>query len=439
MRRPGREKPPWPVARQLFDQRCGSSNGELKSGKGHPGNLRQKAPRRCSRAAFIVPLRMQDLLIMGGGIVGTGVARDAALRGLHVTLIEERAAGWGTSSRSSRMIHGGIRYLELGDFGLVKEALHERAILLRIAPELVRPAPFLFVMDAGEYWQWCRIGIGVMLYKTLAGRHALGPHHPLTRRQVVRREPLLADAPLLGGALYQDARGDDIGLVWANLSSAMRAGARVMEHTNPRIAIEDDHVVATLPSGRRIMARALVLALGPWTDEVRQEIGLPDLDLVGGTKGIHITFGQHRVPLHHAVTLRHPDDGRVMFCIPEPEHERVLVGTTDTETDEPPGRLTVPEHDVDYLIRAVRHLFPRLDLTADDIRDRWAGVRPLLKQSGKESSRSREHLLLHEGRVLTIAGGKLTTYRAMAEEAVDAVGQILGRELPACVTATTAL
>jgi glycerol-3-phosphate dehydrogenase len=378
---------------------------------------------------------MQDLLILGGGIVGTGVARDAALRGLHVTLIEERAVGWGTSSRSSRMIHGGIRYLELGDFGLVREALRERATLLRIAPTLVRPAPFLFVMDAGAYWQWFRIGVGVMLYKLLAGGHALGPHHPLTHRQVVQREPLLSDAPLLGGALYQDARGDDIGLVWANLAAAERAGARIIEHTNVQIAIEENHVVATLPSGRRIRARALVLALGPWTDEVRQQIGLADLDLVGGTKGIHITFNQERVPLHHAVTLRHPEDRRVMFCIPEPEHERVLVGTTDTETDEPPGQLTVPDRDVDYLLRAVRHLFPRLDLTAQDVQDRWAGVRPLLKQSGKESSRSREHLLLREGRVLTIAGGKLTTYRAMAEEAVDAIGEILGRELPACVTA----
>jgi glycerol-3-phosphate dehydrogenase len=175
---------------------------------------------------------MQDLLILGGGIVGTGVARDAALRGLRVTLIEERAVGWGTSSRSSRMIHGGIRYLELGDFGLVKEALRERATLLRIAPRLVRPTPFLFVMDRGEYWQWFRIGVGVVLYKLLAGRHALGPHHPLTRRQVLTREPLLRDAPLVGGAVYQDARGDDIGLVWANMVAAERAGARVIEHTS---------------------------------------------------------------------------------------------------------------------------------------------------------------------------------------------------------------
>jgi glycerol-3-phosphate dehydrogenase len=378
---------------------------------------------------------MQDLLILGGGIVGTGVARDAALRGLRVTLLEERAVGWGTSSRSSRMIHGGIRYLELGDFALVREALHERATLLRIAPTLVKPTPFLFVMDRGEYWQWFRIGVGVVLYKLLAGRHALGPHHPLTRHQVVAREPLLNGAPIVGGAVYQDARGDDIGLVWANMSAAERAGARVIEHTNARIVIANDRVTATLPSGRQVSARALVLALGPWTDEVRAEIGLQDRDLVGGTKGVHITFAQQRFPLHHAITLRHPDDRRVMFCIPEPEHERVLVGTTDTETEEPPGRLTVPDQDVRYLVRAVQHLFPALDLGVDDVQDRWAGVRPLLKQTGAESSRSREHLLLREGRVLTIAGGKLTTYRSMAEEAVDEVGRILGRELPACVTA----
>jgi glycerol-3-phosphate dehydrogenase len=378
---------------------------------------------------------MHDLLVLGGGIVGTGVARDAALRGLRVILIEERAVGWGTSSRSSRMIHGGIRYLELGDFALVREALHERATLLRIAPALVKPTPFLFVMDRGAWWQWFRVGVGVILYKWLAGKHALGPHHPLTRAQVVAREPLLAQAPLVGGALYQDARGDDIGLVWANLAAAERAGARILEHTRATITIADDHVTATLPNGRRLRARALVLALGPWTDEVRAEIGLAERDLVGGTKGVHITFAQQRLPLHHAITLRHPDDRRVMFCIPEPEHERVLVGTTDTVTDEPPGRLTVDERDVSYLLRAVQHLFPRLDLTMDDVQDRWAGVRPLLQQSGSASSRSREHLLLREGRVLTIAGGKLTTYRAMAEEAVDALGPILGIELPGSVTA----
>lgn len=378
---------------------------------------------------------MQDLLILGGGIVGTGVARDAALRGLRVTLIEERAVGWGTSSRSSRMIHGGIRYLELGDFGLVKEALRERATLLRIAPNLVRPTPFLFVMDRGEYWQWLRIGVGVVLYKLLAGRHALGPHHPLTRAQLVSREPLLSHARLVGGAVYQDARGDDIGLVWANLAAAEQAGARVIEHTHARINIGEDRVTAVLPSGRQISARALILALGPWTDEVRTEVGLEERDLVGGTKGVHITFAQQRLPLRHAITLRHPDDRRVMFCIPEPEHERVLVGTTDTETEEPPGRLTVPEQDVAYLLRAVQHLFPQLSLSSDDVQDRWAGVRPLLKQTGKESSRSREHLILREARVLTIAGGKLTTYRSMAEEAVNEVGRILERKLPACATA----
>ena len=138
--------------------------------------------------------------------------------------------------------------------------------------------------------------------------------------------------------MYQDARGDDIGLVWANMSAAERAGARIIEHSNARIVVSDDRVTATLPSGRQVSARAMVLALGPWTDEVRAEIGLADRDLVGGTKGVHITFAQQRLPLQHAITLRHPDDRRVMFCIPEPEHERVLVGTTDTETDEPPGR-----------------------------------------------------------------------------------------------------
>lgn len=377
---------------------------------------------------------MQDLLILGGGIVGAGVARDAALRGLSVTLLEARAVGWGTSSRSSRLIHGGIRYLELGDIGLVRESLRERATLLRIAPHLVRPTPFLFLLDEGEYWQWIRVGIGVVLYRILAGTHALGPHHPLTRKRLVAREPLLAGARLIGGALYQDARGDDIGLVWSTVMSAQRVGATIIEHTRATVHLNEEGVTATLPSGRRIMARGLVIATGPWTDEVRDEIGLPALDLVGGTKGVHITFSSTRFPLQCAVTLRHPDDRRIMFCIPEPEHQRVLVGTTDTVTDESPDQLTVGNTDIAYLLRAVQHYFPALELDAAAIQDRWAGVRPLMQQAGSASSRSREHLIVREGRAITIVGGKLTTYRAMAEEAVDRVGELLDKKLPACVT-----
>ena len=384
---------------------------------------------------------MQDVLILGGGIVGTGVARDAAMRGLRVTLLERRTVGWGTSSRSSRLIHGGIRYLELGDLGLVREALHERGILLRVAPTLVHEAPFLFVLDRGAWWQWLRIGIGVTLYKLLAGRDSLGPHHPLTRAGIVAREPALAGAPLIGGALYQDARGDDIGLVRANAAGARAAGATILEQTEASVELlgEGGGVVATLPNGERIEARTLVLAVGPWTDRVREAIGLPARHLVGGTKGVHITFTATRLPLRHAIALRHPDDQRVMFCIPEPEHDHVLVGTTDTVTTEAPDALTVGDDDIRYLLRAVQHLFPALHLTTADVADAWAGVRPLLDQRGAESSRSREHLLLHEGCVLTMAGGKLTTYRAMAEEAVDRLGTMLGRALLPCRTDTEPL
>lgn len=382
---------------------------------------------------------MQDVLILGGGIVGAGVARDAALRGLSVTLLEKRTVGWGTSSRSSRLIHGGIRYLELGDIHLVHEALAERATLLRIAPHLVRPTPFLFVLDAGEYWQWFRVGVGVVLYRVLAGRHALGPHHPLSRRALLRMEPLLANVPLVGGALYQDARGDDIGLVRSTIASARAAGAMIREQVHATIQVDDSGVTATLPDGEIICARSLVLALGPWTDAVRAEIGLPARGLVGGTKGIHITFALERLPLQHALALRHPDDHRVMFCIPEPEHQRVLVGTTDTETTESPDALTVGATDVAYLLRAVHHLFPALKLEEHDIQERWAGLRPLLRQQGAASGRTREHHLEREGRVLTVAGGKLTTYRKMAEETVDALAGVLGRELPPCRTAAEPL
>jgi glycerol-3-phosphate dehydrogenase len=382
-----------------------------------------------------------DLLILGGGIVGAGIARDAALRGLSVVLIERWRIGWGTSSRTSRLIHGGIRYLEQGDIALVRESLRERATLLRIAPDLVRATPFLFVMDRGAWWQWFRIGVGVMLYRLLAGRDRLGPHHPLMRGGVVAREPLLANAPLLGGALYQDARGDDRELVRANAAAARAASAELLEQTEASIQMLPDAtgVVATLTGGRRIRARAMVIAAGPWTDEVRDAVGLPAKRLVGGTKGIHIAFDMATVPLQHAIALRHPDDHRVMFCVPEPERGRVYVGTTDTDTDEPPEALTVSEDDIAYLLRAAQHLFPALGLTRASVTETWVGVRPLLRQDGSESARSREHLMLREGAVLTVAGGKFTTYRAMAEEAVDTVGEMLGRELPGCRTAEVVL
>ena len=373
------------------------------------------------------------------GIVGAGVARDAALRGLSVTLIDKHTVGWGTSSRSSRMIHGGIRYLELGDIHLVHEALAERAILLRIAPHLVRLQPFLFVLDTGEYWQWFRVGVGVMVYRALASRHALGPHHPLTPSGLVHYEPLLSNAALAGGALYQDAHGDDIGLVCSNIAAATNLGARIIENVYAQVRVIDDGVEATLPDGERVAARSLVVAAGPWTDAVRFEIGLANRGLVGGTKGSHIAFPLTRFPLRHAIAMRHPDDRRVLFCVPEPELNRVLVGTTDTETTELPDALTVTPGEVAYLLRAVQHLFSALQLNEGDISARWAGLRPLLRQQGAPSGRTREHLILREGNVLTIAGGKLTTYRKMAEEAVDLLGGILGVSMPPCTTATVPL
>jgi len=381
----------------------------------------------------------QDLLILGGGIVGAGIARDATLRGLKVTLIDKHRVGWGTSSRSSRLIHGGIRYLELGDIHLVHEALAERATLLRIAPHLVHAEPFLFVLDRPEYWQWCRVSVGVLLYRMLAVRHALGSHRPITRRGIVKREPLLARAPLIGGAIYQDARGDDLGLVRSNVAAARAAGARILEETHASVQVTSDGVAATLPEGGVLHAKALVLALGPWTDAVRAEIGLPNRRLVAGTKGIHITFSLDRLPLSHAIALRHPLDHRVMFCLPEPERHRVIVGTTDTETMESPDSLTVGDDDVQYLLRATRHLFPDVGLGEGDIEERWAGLRPLLRQQGHPDARTREHLVVREERVVTVAGGKLTTYRKMAEEAVDVVSDVLGVVLPKCTTADLVL
>ena len=214
------------------------------------------------------------------------------------------------------------------------------ATLLAIAPTLVHPIPFFFVLERRAWWQWCRIGIGVVLYRLLAATHALGPHHPLTRAALVAsRTAAGQDAPLIGGAVYQDARCDDIGLVWANDCRCSASwGSDRGGDARPPSSVGAQGIVATLPSGERVAARTLVIAAGPWTDAVRASIGLPERGLVGGTKGIHVTFPTARLPLTQALALRHPDDQRVMFCIPEPEHaSRAWSGPP---TPRPPNRPT---------------------------------------------------------------------------------------------------
>ena len=368
-----------------------------------------------------------DLLIIGGGINGAGIARDAAMRGLRTILVEQHDLGSGTSSRSSRLIHGGLRYLEQGELGMVLEANRERRTLLRIAPHLVWPLQFVFPVHRGDRISRWRLAAGMLLYDALALFRNVRAHRMLGKRGMLEAEPMLRDRGLLGGARYYDAQCDDARLVVATARSAMQHGALVsnymavtaLDRTAGRVvgAQLEDRV-----TGERGALRASVVvnATGPWADQLRRLEDGGAVPLLQATKGVHVVVDRSRIGHRDAVAFTSPIDGRVLFVLPWGDLS--YIGTTDTDTLEPPGELRVTGDDIIYLLRSTNARFPSARLTVDDVRASWVGLRPLLMdRSGQlTSDRSREHAIVHgSGGMLTVVGGKLTTYRSMAAEVVD--------------------
>jgi glycerol-3-phosphate dehydrogenase len=396
-----------------------------------------------TRAAHLgaLPGETADLLVIGGGITGAGIARDAAMRGLRTVLVDAGDFGWGTSSRSSRLIHGGLRYLEHGWLRLVFEANRERRILLRTAPHLVRPRAFVFPAHEGSRVTRFQISAAVWLYDLLALFRNVHRHRFLGRNGVLKLEPLLRDRGLRGGALYWDAQTDDARLVLATIRSAHRHGARcvsyarvvTLEKADGRVrgALIEDAV-----SGERLTvhAHAVVNATGPWSDSLRLLDEPGAAPLLRPTKGAHIAVPQHRLGNAGAVTLLSPIDGRVMFVLPW--GDVTIVGTTDTDETVAPDDVAPSEQDVIYLIRSANAVFPNARLGMEDVIAAWAGLRPLLKGGGeKPGSVPREHRIVESASgLVTIAGGKLTTYRVMAAQTVDTVARRLhaldGRRVP---------
>ncbi len=383
-----------------------------------------------------------DLLVIGGGITGAGIARDAAMRGISTVLVEQQDLAAGTSSRSSRLVHGGLRYLEQGNVSLVREALHERAVLLRIAPHLVRSIPFVFPLHEGDRVPRWKLGAGLLAYELLAGFRNVRRPRILGKRGVLQREPLLRERGLTGGALYGDAQCDDARLVIATARSAVDHGATVLTHT--RVAglldeagrVSGASLVDRLSAVRRDLRATIVLnATGPWTDQLRQLEDPSVTPMLRLTRGTHVVVPRERVGHRHAITFLSPIDGRVMFILPW--NDLSYIGTTDTDYAADPSAVAATRDDVVYLLRSANALFPAARLTEDDVRSTWAGLRPLLAQAGSRtpSAVSREHALVEGTRgMITIAGGKLTTYRAMAAEAVDLVAARLRRKLARALT-----
>jgi len=397
-----------------------------------------------TRASALVAMSTEavDLLILGGGITGAGIARDAALRGIRTALVDKGDFGSATSSRSSRLIHGGLRYLEHGNFHLVFEASHERRVLLRIAPHLVRPLPFLFPVYRGARVPAWRLELGMWLYDVLAAFRNVHLHRWLGRTRVSRLEPRLRTKGLRGASLYYDAQADDVRLVLATMRSAAQAGALVANYAEATSLLKSDGHVrgATIQdtlSGRAYTVRALVVvnATGPWVDSMRRRDDPHAQPLLRLTKGAHVAVPRARIGHTHAVTLTSPIDGRVMFVLPWGDLS--YIGTTDTDEAVSPHEVRASGSDVVYLLRSVNALFPEARLAPRDVISTWAGLRPLLAPARARSAAqvSREHRVVEgSSGLVTIAGGKLTTYRRMARDVVDLVAkrlhQLDGRPLP---------
>jgi glycerol-3-phosphate dehydrogenase len=384
-----------------------------------------------------------DLLVVGGGITGAGVARDAALRGLRVALMEADDWASGTSSRSSRLVHGGVRYLEHGHLHLVFEASRERRTLLKIAPHLVRPLRFTWPVYAGARIPRWKLRAGLLAYDALSLFRNVGTHHGASRRTILQRETALRGDGLRGGARYWDASTDDVRLTIANVSSAAEAGAVVLNHAAVRAFAHDAQgrvtgaEVVDVTTGESVLvaARVVVNATGPWSDVTRRMDDGGNHDAVLGSKGVHIAVPRALVPCQDALTLLHPDDGRVFFILPSPVH--TIIGTTETPATSGPASVRANRSDVTYLLRAANHFFPAAQLEPQQVISAWAGIRPLVAHTGTTANdASREHHIeASASGLLSVTGGKLTTYRAMAAEIVDRVERTLGRtKLTASVT-----
>ena len=376
-----------------------------------------------------------DVLIIGGGITGAGTARDAALRGLKVALVEADDWASGTSSRSSRLVHGGVRYLEHGHLHLVFEASRERRTLLQIAPHLVRPLRFTWPVYRGARIPRWKLRAGLLAYDALSLFRNVGTHRGASRSRIMHREPGLRAEGLVGGAQYWDASTDDVRLTIANVVSAAAAGAVTVNHAPIVSFLHDTNGVvrggrvfdSTTGEVADIVARVVVNATGPWSDLTRTLDDGVQHAAVLGSKGVHIAVPRDRVPCTDALTLLHPVDGRVFFILPSPVH--TIVGTTETAAESGPNDVRANRRDVQYLVDAANYFFPAAALKSSDVISAWAGIRPLVAHAGTSANdASREHHIARSASgLISVTGGKLTTYRAMASEITDTIERALGR------------
>ena len=389
-----------------------------------------------------------DVIIIGAGINGAGIARDAAGRGLKVLLIDKGEPGCATTSASTRLIHGGLRYLEHFEFGLVRESVREREILLRIASQLVKPLPIAIPIYKQGKRGRSTIRAGMILYDLLSWGKSLPSHRMLSRAQTLERWPGLNSEGLVGAALYYDAQVEfPERLVAANVRSACECGAEVLTHTRvSSFAVEDGRVSGVefiSEAGEKGFAEAPVVinAAGPWIDFVLERAPVESPKLIGGTKGSHLIVPPFPSAPANAIYLEARSDGRPIFIIPW--NKLYLIGTTDVRFDGNPDEVRCESWEMDYLLSETNFAFPNAGLTRESILDTYSGVRPLPVTGDKdEQSITRRHFIREHPRLpnlLSIVGGKLTTYRSLAEECVDLIFRKLGKDSPPCRTAKESL
>ncbi|MBI1194021.1 MAG: FAD-dependent oxidoreductase [Bacteroidetes bacterium] len=370
-----------------------------------------------------------DLIVIGGGATGAGILLDAASRGMKTLLLEQEDFAWGTSSRSTKLIHGGLRYLKQLEISLVREVGKERAILHANAPHLVHPEELLLpLIESGSLGKYTT-PVGLWMYEKLAGVPKEERFKTLSREEARKAEPLLNSAILQGAAIYREYRTDDARLVTSLLKTAARLGGQSLNYASVEGFLYDDAgavcgVKVQDRIGRKAVtfkSHAVVNAAGPWCDEVRRLDSPVKGKHLQLTKGVHLVFSRERFPLKRSVYFDVPDDGRMVFAIKR--GNTTYLGTTDTLYDQAIGHPRTLAADVVYLLNAANRMFPTLQLELKDVQSSWAGLRPLIHEEGKgpsELSRKDEVFQTDSG-LISIAGGKLTGYRIMAERIVDMV------------------
>lgn len=370
-----------------------------------------------------------DLVVIGGGITGAGVALDAASRGLDVVLIERNDFASGTSSKSTKLIHGGLRYLKNLEIGLVREVGQERAVVHEIAPHLVRPEKMLLPLVEGGSLGKLSTSMALWVYDFLADVEGDDKRVMLTKEETIAYEPLVRTDILKGGGFYAEYRTDDARLTIENIKTAEKHGATALNYCEATdFEYDEDGIITAVICHDRftdehvtVKTRHVISSTGPWVDELREVDKSMTERHVFLSKGVHIVVARERLPLQHAVYFD-VEDGRMLFAIPR--LRCTYIGTTDTPYKGDPNAIPTYKEDVAYLLKGTNAIFPDVNLTIADVESSWAGVRPLIFEEGKDASEMsrKDEIFESKSGLLSIAGGKLTGYRKMAERVVDRVG-----------------